>query len=196
LFRLSPSSCSTQAGNLVRRSRKARIRTTPVAFPISRQDSKRIFSGDKIPDTYCSKSCMLAWPSIDSGPIHSEVLDDSALVHTHLHECKECQLKLAEIAMDGQWKGPERRSEPRVAVNFPGRLKLLDPMTSVGPPHDVLVIEISRSGFKVRTPRYLISKTLVQVHFSGKAMLGEVRWCTRTDSGYDAGIKQVPSFPS
>jgi hypothetical protein len=122
--------------------------------------------------------------------------EDFAVVHTHLEACPECQLKLAEIALDGQWKGPERRSEPRVPVNFPGRLKLLDPVTSVGPPHDVLVTEISHSGFKIRTPRYLIPKTLVQVHFAGKAILGEVRWCTRTDSGYDAGIKQVQNFPS
>lgn len=120
--------------------------------------------------------------------------DDSILVHAHLEECEECQLKLADIAMDGRWKGPERRNEPRVPVNFPGRLKLLDPVTSVGPPHDVLVIEISRSGFKLRTPQYLISKTLVQVHFSGKAMLGEVRYCNRLESGYAAGIQRVDDF--
>jgi hypothetical protein len=97
--------------------------------------------------------------------------------------------------MDGRWKGLERRTEPRLPFNFLGRLKLLDPVTSVGPPHDVRVIEISRGGFKIRTSRYLIPKTLVQVHFSGKAMLGEVRWCVRSDSGYNAGIKQVQNLP-
>src|ERR1035438_2042980 len=66
-----------------------------------------------------------------------------SVVHTHLEECEECQLRLAEIAMEVQWKGPERRGEPRVPVSFPGRLKLLDPVTSIGPPHDVQVVEIS-----------------------------------------------------
>jgi hypothetical protein len=119
---------------------------------------------------------------------------ESAIVHAHLEECQECQLRLAEVAMRIQWTGPERRSEPRVQVSFTGRLKLLDPVTSVGPPHDVQVVEISHSGLKIRTPRYLIPKTLVQVHFSGQAMLGEIRWCNRTDAGYDAGIKKVDDF--
>lgn len=122
--------------------------------------------------------------------------DQSMVVHMHLEDCEECQLKLAEIAMDARWKGPERRSEPRVSVSFLGRLKLLDPLTSVGPPHDVQVIEISRGGLKVRTPRYLIPNTLVQVHFSGKATLGKVIYCLKADVGYNAGIKQIQDFQS
>jgi hypothetical protein len=122
--------------------------------------------------------------------------EDSSVVRTHLEECEECQLRLADIALEAQWKGPERRREPRVPVNYPGRLKLLDPVTSVGPPHDVEVIEISRSGLKIRSPRFLITKTLVQIHFNGKTVLGEVRECVRTDPGYYAGIKLVEDFPS
>jgi hypothetical protein len=122
-------------------------------------------------------------------------IEDSALIHTHLQGCEECQLRLADIALEIQWTGPERRGEPRVPVSFPGRLKLLDPVTSVGPPHDVLVTEISRNGLKVRTPRYLIPKTLVQIRFNGETVLGEVRYCTKLESGYDAGIKVVQDFP-
>lgn len=121
---------------------------------------------------------------------------ESFQVQKHLDGCEECQLLLAEIAIQAQWKGPERRTEPRVPVRFPGRLKLLDPVTSIGPAHDVMVIEISRSGLKVRTPRFLIPKTLVQIRFNGKTALGEVRWCIRTEAEYDAGIKQLPDFPS
>lgn len=121
--------------------------------------------------------------------------EDSTTVRTHLEECEQCQFRLADIALEGQWKGPERRSEPRVRVRFTGRLKLLDPLTSVGPPHDVEVIEISRSGLKIRTPRYLILKTLVQIRFNGKAALGEVRYCIKADPGYYAGVKLVQDFP-
>jgi hypothetical protein len=120
----------------------------------------------------------------------------SALVQKHLEECEECQLKLAEIAIEVQWTGPERRTEPRVRVSFPGRLKLLDPLTSVGPPHDVQVVEISRSGLKVHTPRYVIPNTLVQVRFNGSATLGKVRFCIRMESGYAAGIQRVRDFQS
>jgi len=98
--------------------------------------------------------------------------------------------------MEAQWKGPERRQEPRVRVSFLGRLKLLDPVTSVGPPHDVQVVEISRGGLKIQTPRYLIPNTLVQIHFNGSATLGKVRYCTRMDSGYSAGIQRVQDFQS
>jgi hypothetical protein len=120
----------------------------------------------------------------------------SAIVRSHLEECEECQLRLAEIAMQTQWTGPERRTEPRVPVSFLGRLKLLDPVTSVGPPHDVRVVEISRGGFKVQTARYLIPNTLVQVHFNGTATLGKVRYCVKAESGYFAGVKQVQDFTS
>jgi hypothetical protein len=122
--------------------------------------------------------------------------EHSSLVQSHLDECQDCQLRLAEIALQVRWKDSERRSEPRIPVKFPGRLKLLDPLTSVGPPHDVEVIEISWKGLKIRTPRYLIPKSLVQLRFSGKTMLGEVRYCVKTESEYHAGIKQVPDFPS
>jgi len=120
---------------------------------------------------------------------------DSNIVRAHLEGCEECQLRLADIALEGQWKGPERRSEPRVPVHYPGRLKLLDPVTSVGPPHDVEVVEISRSGLKIRTPRHLIPKTLVQVRFNGQQALGEVCYCNRAQPGYYAGIKLVQDFP-
>jgi putative zinc finger protein/PilZ domain-containing protein len=121
--------------------------------------------------------------------------EQSTVVRTHLEGCEQCQRRLTDVALDTQWKGPEHRGEPRVPVNFPARLKLLDPVTSVGPPHEVEVIEMSRGGLKIRTPRYLILKTLVQIRFNGKSALGEVRYCVKNDPGYDAGIKLVPDFP-
>jgi anti-sigma factor ChrR (cupin superfamily) len=119
----------------------------------------------------------------------------SFVVQTHLDGCKECQLRLADIAIQTRWKGPERRAEPRIPVNFEGRLKLLDPVTSIGPPHPVTVVEISRNGLKVVTPRYLIPRTLVQIRFSGRAVLGEVRYCLKTESGFQAGLKLMEDFP-
>ncbi len=121
--------------------------------------------------------------------------EDAGLVQTHLETCVDCQLRLADVALDGRWKESERRAEPRVPVDFNGRLKLLDPVTSVGPPHDVRVLEISRNGLKVRTPRFLIPKTLVQIRFNTKTVLAEVRYCTKTEGGYDAGLVQVKNFP-
>jgi hypothetical protein len=120
---------------------------------------------------------------------------ETSIVRLHLDECEACQLRLADIALAGQWQGPERRREPRVKVSYPGRLKLLDPVTSVGPPHDVHVIEISRSGLKIRTPRFLITKTLVQIRFNNQSALGEVRYCIKQEVGYHAGVKLVKDFP-
>jgi len=138
---------------------------------------------------------------------HSDILDlepyvashlsekASLAVRAHLEGCEECQLRRTDIALEVQWKGPERRSEPRVRVNFPGRLKLLDPITSVGPPHDVAVVEISRNGLKARTPRFLVPKTQVQIRFNNRGTLGEVRYCIRTEAGYHAGVKLLKDFP-
>jgi hypothetical protein len=69
-------------------------------------------------------------------------------------------------------------------------------VTSARPPHDVQVIEISRTGLKILMPRYLIPKTLIQIHFNGKAMLGKVAYCEKLDTGYHAGIRQVQDFLS
>jgi len=120
---------------------------------------------------------------------------DSSVIQAHLDGCEECQLRLADIAIQTRWKGPERRTEPRIPVNFEGRLKMLDPVTSVGPPHHVKVVEISRNGLKVVTPRYLIPRTLVQIRFNGRAVLGEVRYCLKTESEFQAGLKLVKDFP-
>ncbi len=122
--------------------------------------------------------------------------EESSVIQSHLGQCEDCQLMLADVALDARWTGPERRSEPRVPVNSPGRLKPVDPVTSVGPPHHVQVVEISRNGLKVRTPRYLIPKTLIQVHFNGKTVLGEVRYCVKAEPEYYAGIRVVQDFPS
>ena len=120
----------------------------------------------------------------------------ASVIQVHLDGCEECQLRLADIAIQARWQGPERRADPRVPVNFEGRLKLLDPVTSIGPPHPVKVVEISRNGLKVITQRYLIPKTLVQVRFNGKAVLGEVRYCLQADAGFQIGLKLVEDFPS
>jgi hypothetical protein len=121
---------------------------------------------------------------------------DSSVIQAHLDGCKECQLRLADIAIQTRWKGPERRSDPRIPVNLEGRLKLLDPVTSIGPPHPVKVLEISRNGLRIVTPRYLIPKTLVQIRFSGRTALGEVRFCLKAESEFQAGLKLVKDFPS
>jgi len=119
----------------------------------------------------------------------------SALVQTHLEACMDCQLRLADVAIDLQWKGEDKRVEPRIPVNFPGRLKLLDPLTSIGPPHDVVVLELSRSGLKVRTLRFLIPRTLVQLRFNNKTVLAEVRYCEKKESSYEAGFEIKKDFP-
>ena len=49
---------------------------------------------------------------------------------------------------------------------------------------------------KIRTPRYLITKTLVQILMKDIAVLGEVRYCIRADSEYYAGIRLTADFPS
>jgi hypothetical protein len=72
---------------------------------------------------------------------------------------------------------------------------LLDPVTSIGPPHDVVVVEVSRNGLKVRTTRFLIPRTLVQVRFNHKTVLAEVRYCEKKEPGYEAGFAIKKDFP-
>jgi len=86
---------------------------------------------------------------------------------------------------------PNRRKEPRDAVNVRARLKSLDPVTSIGPSTVVQVIEISRHGLKLLVHRLILPNSLVQVTMFNEVITGKVRHSTPVADGFHIGIDRA-----
>jgi hypothetical protein len=117
-------------------------------------------------------------------------------VQVHLAECESCQRNLSDALDDPGWYGKERRGEIRTAVDFAASIKLLDPLTSTSPPQHGRVIEISRSGMKLRAQRLMFRRTLIQVRVQGKMLLGVVKSCVQDGNEFQIGVQLVKDFPS
>ena len=90
----------------------------------------------------------------------------------------------------------ERRTEPRVLVNAPGRIKSISPLMSTGPSIRATIIELSHSGMKIRMNREFQLGELVQVILPDMFYLGTVRHCRKVNEEFEAGIKLTERIPS
>jgi|HubBroStandDraft_6_1064221.scaffolds.fasta_scaffold1225595_1 hypothetical protein len=85
--------------------------------------------------------------------------------------------------------GPDRRKHPRLPMDVPARVKLLNPLETMGPSKPARVIEISRSGMKVRAKGDFMIGAVIQIIVKQTFYLGTVRHTRRTDDGFDVGVQ-------
>ncbi len=115
--------------------------------------------------------------------------DDTAQFKAHLDECDTCTMRLAKSRVDIHQTpraSHERRREPRILTNDSASLHLLSPLMVE---HlDVQVLDVSRNGLKIRTPRFLSSGAVVQMRLRDMVIRGEVRYCVQTDEGFYVGL--------
>jgi len=69
----------------------------------------------------------------------------------------------------------------------PGQMRTFSPVSRVK--IQIQIIDISRSGLKVRTPQLVFRGTIVQVRVREAIILGEVRYCVAAGTEFDAGIQ-------
>ena len=93
------------------------------------------------------------------------------------------------ISNNSTWQGAERRSEARTAEDSPARIKVLDPMVSLGPSFQGRVVDTSSRGLKVRTPRSILPGSVVQVRFRDRIVVGKVKYCTPVEDEFHIGIR-------
>jgi hypothetical protein len=93
-----------------------------------------------------------------------------------------------DISIDSTWHGVERRSETRVAEDSPARIKVLDPMVSLGPSFQGRVLDTSNKGLKIRALRSILPGSVVQVRFQDRIVLGKVKYCTPVEDEFHLGI--------
>jgi PilZ domain len=83
----------------------------------------------------------------------------------------------------------DRRKHPRVPVDVPARVKLLEPLETMGPSKPARVIEISRSGMKIRAKHDFMIGAVIQIIVKETFYLGTVRHTRQTDDGFDVGVR-------
>jgi hypothetical protein len=99
-----------------------------------------------------------------------------AAIQTHLQECPACQTEVAAML--------EVEYRPT-----PTRVKVLDPITSLGPSAPAQLMSISESGMHIRVSSSIFVGALVQVRSSEVSAFGRVRYCIPVGSAFQIGVK-------
>jgi hypothetical protein len=97
--------------------------------------------------------------------------------------------RVIDIAVDPSWQGIERRSENRVAEDSPARVKVLDPMVSLGPSFQARVVKASGEGLMVCAPRSILPGSVVQVRFRDWIVIGKVKYCLPVAGEFHIGVR-------
>ena len=99
-----------------------------------------------------------------------------AAIQNHLQECETCQAEVAAML--------EVEYRPT-----PSRVKVLDPITSLGPSAPARLMAICESGMHVRVTNPIFVGALVQVRSSAVSAFGRVRYCIPVGSEFQIGVK-------
>jgi hypothetical protein len=99
-----------------------------------------------------------------------------AAIQTHLQECRTCQAEVAAMLEIGYSPTPTR-------------VKVLDPITSLGPSAPAQLMAICESGMHVRVSSSIFVGALVQVRSSDVSAFGRVRYCIPVGAEFQIGVK-------
>lgn len=122
----------------------------------------------------------------------------ASFIEAHLAECPDCSSALTEAETFVQQMAQlsrrladagrkERRQEPRIATNERGVMTVIQPQTPGRV--DVVILDTSKNGLKLRVPETLAPGTIVQVRLKSTIILGHVRYCVIRGDDFHAGIK-------
>ena len=99
-----------------------------------------------------------------------------AAIQSHLQECPACQTEVAAML--------EVECSPT-----PTRVKVLDPIVSLGPSAPARLMAICGSGMHVRVSSSIFVGALVQVRSSALSAFGRVRYCFPVGAEFQIGVK-------
>jgi hypothetical protein len=74
---------------------------------------------------------------------------------------------------------------------LPARVKVLNPMTSLGPPMHAELISSFDGGIEVRVPRRILVGSVVQVRTGERIVFGEVRSCEAAGAQFEIAVRVV-----
>jgi hypothetical protein len=131
--------------------------------------------------------------------------DRTSVIAHHVSGCETCSKQLEETkAFVGRMRElsqqlghthpEERRRYPRISIDNPARLRVLQPVVLAQ--EDIRILDTSREGLKLVTKRPIDLGALVQIRLNNLVILAEVRHCQRHGEVYHAGVAIQDSFSS
>lgn len=115
--------------------------------------------------------------------------DQLLKLQAHLSECDDCRKRLVEadpntVDVSVHSDSSEKRREPRIPTHQLGILRLPSTLERFG----IEVLDVSRNGLRIRTPRFLSRGAVVVVDIRETVIQGEVRYCVEKDDGFQVGL--------
>lgn len=107
-------------------------------------------------------------------------------IEDHLLVCDSCQVAL--LALNGALQEGERRRYVRVSVDSTAHVKILDPITSIGPACSAKVLNICWDGMQLEMDRFVCAGSSVQIRLKDRIVLGKVRYCEPNGDKFRTGI--------
>jgi hypothetical protein len=129
---------------------------------------------------------------VDRGDLERLVVDslpnqELTEIQVHLQGCKACQSALAAKLSEEEAAG-----NPQINSNAAARIKILDPVTSLGPSGPAHLLNASAQSLHIRVPRSVFIGALVHVRSSIGLAFGHVRYCIPAGSEFQIGVKLEP----
>jgi hypothetical protein len=111
-------------------------------------------------------------------------------VTSHLDVCDRCRVRVVKSVEPANETGrtapDERRRQPRMPTDDPASVQIISPLTLER--MDVRIVDVSRNGLKIRSPRLLNTGAILQIQLRNLFIIGEVRYCVQTPDGFYAGL--------
>ena len=114
----------------------------------------------------------------------------------HLLMCEICRLQLSiclgqrlalQIVVGPTTDTSQKRSEPRFDTKGDGTLQELHPLSLER--HKVKIVNVSKNGLGLVSPRALLPGTIVQLRIKDIVELANVRYCSASDEGFRIGLR-------
>jgi hypothetical protein len=107
-----------------------------------------------------------------------------------------CEIKRAEalafakrvaLVTTTSYSGIERRHEPRISTDYCASMQVLNPLLDGR--LAIHVLDVSKSGLKIRSLMHLAKGTLVQIFIRNIVAMGEVRHCGKIGDEFHVGLQ-------
>jgi hypothetical protein len=97
---------------------------------------------------------------------------------------------LRDARCEAEGRGSSR--EPPNQFNAAARIKILDPVTSLGPSGPAHLLKASAQSLHIRVPRSVLIGALVHVRSAIGLAFGQVRYCIPVGAEFQIGVKLEP----
>ncbi len=115
--------------------------------------------------------------------------DETAMIETHLSDCKVCHQTLERFQASQKQETSEvgeRRRDLRVPLGVDFTVRVLEPSAV---PLSGRILDISKNGLKISVTARLKPGQYVQTRLGGRIVMAEVRYCTPEGDRFLVGLE-------